>query len=157
LTDDRPLPAGRVGKAHGLDGSFYVSNPVHELDVGDTVLLGELETTIEQRGGTAERPLIRVSGIGDRDAARALTGRDIQVIGPREELEEDQWYDDDLVGCEVPGLGTVNAVIHGVSCDVLEVGPKKVLVPLIQDAVREVDLEARVIDVDIGFLALDDG
>jgi hypothetical protein len=29
-------------------------------------------------------------------------------------------------------------------------------VPLIQDAVREVDLEARVIDVDIAFLALDD-
>jgi ribosomal 30S subunit maturation factor RimM len=61
------------------------------------------------------------------------------------------------VGCEVPGLGTVRRVIPGPSCDVLEVGEAAVLVPFISDAVTNVDLAARVIDVNTDFLDLDAG
>ena len=42
------------------------------------------------------------------------------------------------------------------SCEVLEVtragDEPDLLVPLVRDAVRDVDLDARVIDVDLGFL-----
>ncbi|MEA2309153.1 MAG: hypothetical protein QOI65_1439, partial [Thermoleophilaceae bacterium] len=48
-------------------------------------------------------------------------------------------------------------VIPGPSCDVLEVGEAAVLVPFISDAVTNVDLAARVIDVDTDFLDLDAG
>lgn len=155
-TDDRPVPAGRVGKAHGLDGSFYLREPGVELAVGDQVLLGDRPATVERVAGTPERPLVRVSGIADRNAAEAARGETLLATGPREVLDEDQWYDDDLVGCEVPGVGTVNAVIHAPSCDLLEVGDEAVLVPLIRDAVTSVDLERRVIEIDRRFLALDE-
>jgi 16S rRNA processing protein RimM len=154
--DERPLPAGRVGRVHGLDGSFYVEGPSHELKVGDEVQVAGRQATVERHAGTPERPLLRISGVSDRDAARALSGELLEVLGPREELGEGEWYDDDLVGCHVPGLGDVRAVIHAPSCDLLEVGAGKVLVPLIRDAVRSVDLEARVIDVDLEFLDVGD-
>ena len=48
----------------------------------------------------------------------------------------------------------MRAVVHGPSCDLLEVGDERVLVPLVRDAVRHVDLEARRIDVDLAFLDL---
>ena len=38
------------------------------------------------------------------------------------------------------------------SCEALEVGD--LLIPLVRDAVRSVDLEARRIDVDLGFLGV---
>lgn len=159
MTDaDRPLPAGRVGRPHGLDGSFYVEGAGHALPQGTEVLIGERRATVERRAGTDERPLIRVAGVDDRDGAQALNGARILVPQGREDLGPDEWYDDDLVGCEVDGIGTVTAVLHGPSCDILEVGDDRVLVPLIRDAVLAVDLDARRIEVDHRFLALhDDG
>jgi 16S rRNA processing protein RimM len=153
---DRPLPAGRVGRAHGLDGSFYVEDAAHALAEGTEVTVGDRRTAVERRAGSDDRPLIRLAGVGDRSAAEALRGRHILVPGGREELGPDQWYDDDLVGCRVDGIGEVRAVLHGPSCDVLEVGDDGVLVPLVRDAVTSVDLDARLIEVDHGFLGLED-
>jgi ribosomal 30S subunit maturation factor RimM len=48
-------------------------------------------------------------------------------------------------------------VLHGPSCDLLEVGDRGVLVPLVRDAVLRVDLVRREIEVDHGFLDLDTG
>ena len=156
MTDDaRPLSAGRVGRPHGLDGSFYVENAAHALPAGTEVRIGELTAKIERRAGSDERPLVRLAGITDRDGAQALRGQEVQVPGGREELSSDQWYDDDLIGCRIDGLGEVNAVLHGPSCDVLEVGPDKLLIPLVRDAVTRVDIDAREIEVDRRFLALD--
>jgi 16S rRNA processing protein RimM len=155
--DERPLPVGQVGRAHGLDGSFYVERVSHPLSVGDEVTVDGRPAIVERWAGTAERPLLRVSGVSDRDAASALRGAAIETIGPREELGEEEWYDDDLVGCEVVGLGAVRAVIHAPSCDLLEVGDAAVLVPLIRDAVLSVDLDARRIEIDRAFLGLDQG
>ena len=152
--DERPLPAGRVGRPHGLDGSFYVKDAAHALPEGTEVVIGERRALVERRAGSDQRPLIRVGGVEDRDAAQALVGQTVLVPGGREELGADQWYDDDLVGCRVEGLGEVRAVLHGPSCDVLEVGEGGVLVPLVRDAVLSVDLDARRIVVDHRFLDL---
>jgi 16S rRNA processing protein RimM len=150
----RPLEAGRVGRPHGLDGSFYVEQPAHPLAEGTEVVIGDVRGLVHRRAGSAERPLVRVAGVSDRGAAQALRGQTVLVPGGRDELGPDEWYDDDLVGCRVAGLGEVRGVLHGPSCDVLEVGDDGVLVPLIRDAVRSVDLEAREIEVDLAFLNL---
>jgi 16S rRNA processing protein RimM len=152
---ERPLPAGRVGRPHGLDGSFYVEAPAHALPEGTEVLIGDRRATVARRAGSDDRPLIRIDGVDDRDAAQALRGQIVLVPGGREELGPDEWYDDDLVGCRVDGLGEVRAVLHGPSCDLLEVGDDGVLVPLVRDAVLHVDLERRAIDVDLDFLDLE--
>lgn len=156
MTDPgRPLPAGRVGRPHGLDGSFYVEGAAHALPVGTEVEIHGRRASVERRAGSDERPLIRVAGVADRTAAQALQGETVLVPGGREPLGPDQWYDDDLVGCRVEGIGEVRAVLHGPSCDVLEVGEGRILVPLVRDAVVAVDLEAGRIDVDRAFLDLD--
>jgi 16S rRNA processing protein RimM len=157
LTDaERPLPAGRVGRPHGLDGSFYVEDAAHTLAEGTEVVIGDRRALIARRAGSDARPLIRIEGVEDRDAAQALRGQPLLVPGGREELGPDEWYDDDLVGCWIEGLGEVRAVLHGPSCDVLEVGDRAVLVPLVRDAVLNVDLAGRRIEVDRDFLDLDD-
>jgi 16S rRNA processing protein RimM len=154
---ERPLQAGRVGRPHGLDGSFYVEDAGHGFPEGTEVLIGERRAPITRRAGSDARPLIRVEGIDDRDGAEAVRGEAVLVPGGRDDLGPDEWYDDDLIGCRVNGLGEVRAVLHGPSCDVLEVGDDRILVPLVRDAVLNVDLKDRRIDVDIDFLDLDSG
>ncbi len=116
--------------------------------------VGEREAEVERRAGTADRPLVRLAGVGDRDAAGALRGETLLVLDDKE-LEPDEYLMEDLVGCCVEGLGEVRAVIAAPSCDLLEVGEERVLVPLVSDAVKRVDLEARTIEVDRGFLGLE--
>ena len=158
MTDpERPLPAGRVGRPHGLDGSFYVEDPGHALAEGTEVQVGARRAAVTRRAGSDAKPLVRLEGVEDRNAAQALRGQTLLVAGGREELGPDEWYDDDLIGLRVEGLGQVRAVIHGPSCDLLEVGHEKVLVPLVRDAVLEVDLERGVIEVDHAFLDLGSG
>jgi 16S rRNA processing protein RimM len=149
------VSAGRVGRAHGLDGSFYVEHPTEPLEQGTDVTVGGRAARVERRAGTADRPIVRVSGVADRNAAEALRGERILVDGG--ELAEGEYLTDDLVGCEVAGLGVVRRVIAAPSCDLLEVGDEGVLVPFISDAVKRVDTAARVIEVDSEFLDLADG
>jgi 16S rRNA processing protein RimM len=145
-----------VGRPHGLDGSFYVERPAHALTPGTEVVVAGSRAVVERRGGTDDRPLVRLAGVGDRNAAEALRGETLLVPGGREELGPDEWYDEDLVGCQIAGLGEVRAVLHGPSCDLLEVGEEGLLVPLVRDAVTHVDLGARQIQVDMAFLGLED-
>jgi 16S rRNA processing protein RimM len=149
------VTAGRVGRAHGLDGSFYVEGVAESLAPGTEVTVAGRAARVERRAGTDVRPIVRLSGVGDRDAAEALRGERILVDGG--DLADGEYLTADLVGCEVPGVGEVRRVIPGPSCDVLEVGEERVLVPFISDAVRRVDTAARVIEVDAEFLGLDGG
>lgn len=149
------VSAGRVGRAHGLDGSFYVEQPADPLAAGTDVTVAGVSARVERRAGTDDRPIVRLSGIGDRSAAEALRGEPLLVDGG--DLAEDEYLTADLVGCEVPGIGQVRRVIPAPSCDVLEVGDEGVLVPFISDAVTRVDTSAHLIEVDLGFLGLDEG
>ena len=159
------LHAGRVGRPHGLDGSFHVV----EVNAGllgsvDSVNVGGTELDIVRRAGTASRPILRLEGSEDREAAEAMRGSELLV--PREaapDLEEDEWWATDLIGCAVHdagrAVGTVRRMLELPSCEVLEVereeGGGDLLVPLVTDAVRAVDIDARTIDVDLGFLGED--
>jgi 16S rRNA processing protein RimM len=149
------ITAGRVGRAHGLDGSFYVDHVSEPLEAGADVVVGGRAARVERRAGTDERPIVRLTGVADRNAAEALRGEAILIDGG--ELAEGEFLTADLVGCEVPGLGTVRRVISAPSCDLLEVGEDAVLVPLISDAVKRVDTAARLIEVDATFLDLEGG
>jgi 16S rRNA processing protein RimM len=146
------VTAGVVGRAHGLDGSFYVDRLSEPLLPGAEVTVAGRAARVERLAGTDDRPIVRLAGIGDRNAAEALRGERIMVDGG--DLAEDEYLIADLVGCEVPGLGEVRRVISAPSCDLLEVGESGTLVPLIADAVKRVDTEARVIEVDARFLGL---
>jgi 16S rRNA processing protein RimM len=139
------VTAGRVGKPHGLDGSFYVDTPRHELAEGTALTVSDSVLRVARRGGTDERPLIRLEGVDD---PRPLRG---ELLLVEDELAEDEWLASDLVGCTVPGRGRVVQVVDGESCSVLELDDGT-LIPFISDAIERVDTEAGEIRVNEGFL-----
>jgi 16S rRNA processing protein RimM len=158
------LHAGRVGRPHGLDGSFHVTRAnVQLLENAETVMIDDRELEITRRAGTPRQLILRLHGHESRAAAEALRGKDIlvsRVHAP--ELGADEWWEEDLVGCSVHDgdrpVGTVRRLVELPSCEVLEVeraDGRELLVPLVTDAVREVDLDRRAIDVDLRFLGED--
>jgi 16S rRNA processing protein RimM len=154
------LRVGIVGRAHGLDGSFYVVQATPEaLALGAELQVRGRLRAIERRAGTDPRPIIRLDGCHDRDGADALRGEELLLARERApELEPDEWWAEDLEGCSVRDgerpVGRVTRLLALPSCEVLEVAREdgELLVPLVADAVRSVDLEARTIDIDLGFL-----
>jgi len=120
-----------VGKPHGLDGSFWVDDPGHDLAEGTLVHVAGAEYRINRRGGTDDRPLVRLAAVDD---ARPLRGQTLLV---EDTLAEDEWLASDLVGLEVEGRGTVRRVLDGPSCSVLELEDGS-LIPFVSDAIRSV-------------------
>ena len=155
MDDDRRLvSAGRVGRPHGLEGSFTLRDPRVALEEGMEVRVGESDRVIAALRGSADRLIVRLAGVEDRQAAGSLVGEDVWVEADLEEPGEMEWRVSDLVGCRIEGLGRVASVMAAPSCDVLEI-EDGTLVPLVSDAVTEVDVEGRTIVVDRGFLGLD--
>lgn len=152
----RLVTAGRVGRSHGLDGSFRVIAPVHGLALGTAVTVAGTSRRVIGRRGSADQPILRLHGVLSREAAAALGGELLLVVEAELPLGEGEWLASDLIGCEVPGLGAIVRVIDGPSCDVLELGDGR-LVPLIADAVEAVDLEAATVVVNRAFLGLEPG
>jgi 16S rRNA processing protein RimM len=158
------LKVGRVGRPHGLDGSFYVTRPLARLlAVGASVTVAGRASQIVRRAGTDERPIVRLEGVHDRAGAEAMRGLELTVAAEQApELGEGEWWAHELEGCEVIAggrrLGTVVRVIALPSCEALEVlearGAEPLLVPMVKDAVRLIEAGERRIEVDADFLGL---
>jgi len=144
---------GRVGRPHGLDGAFVVeeaSEDGRRFEVGSALRVdGEQAVVVLSRRVGAGRPAIKL----DRAVRR---GAELTV--PRTELpppENGSYYVADLVGLEVvetqgERLGVVKDVLPGVANDVLELD-NGLLLPLVEDCVRDVDLVQRRVFVAPGF------
>jgi 16S rRNA processing protein RimM len=159
-----PLPVGRVGRPHGLDGSFYVTRPrARLLTLGTVLTVDGRMAAIVRRAGTEQRPIVRLEGVSDRFGAEELRGLELTVDSrDAPALAEGEWWAHELEGCAVCDgeqlLGTVIRLIELPSCEALEVRPTQggepVLVPLVKDAVRTVDPAAQRIEVNLEFLNL---
>ena len=132
-----------------------MTKPLAEALSADAFRVGDRTTEVVRRSGTAAKPILRLDAFSSRTEIEAVRGEPLWV--EREALpplEEDEFWADDLVGLRVVDgdreIGVVERVRELPSCEVLEVG--ELLIPLIDDAVRAVDLEAGVVDVDMEFL-----
>jgi len=136
-----------------VDGAFVVedgSDDPRRFEVGRTLLVdGKPATIVLSRRVGKGRRAIRV----DRPVER---GAELTV--PRAELPPpapDSYYVADLVGLEVlegaRRLGVVRDVVPGPANDNLELD-SGALVPLVEDAVAEVDLEAGRVVLNPGFI-----
>lgn len=155
------ISAGRVGRPHGLDGGFHVTGArARLLAPGISVQVGQRTLTVARRGGTEQRPLLHLSGVEDRDAVAGLRGLEITVAAQHApQLEQGEFWAHQLEGCEVcdgeRAVGVVARLIELPSCEALEVsrgGRPALLVPMVKDAIRDVDTQRRRIDVDLAFL-----
>jgi 16S rRNA processing protein RimM len=145
--------AGQVGRPHGLDGAFHVKHPDGDLlAAADEVIVGGRRRAVERRAGTVERPILRLEGCSRREDAEALRGEELLADPPP--LEEGEFWARDLVGCRVTdgerSVGVVSRMVALPSCEALEVG--ELLIPLVRDAIRSIDVEGRRIDVDMSFV-----
>jgi 16S rRNA processing protein RimM len=130
------------------------------LPPGDGVVVVEgVARRIVRRSGTTERPILRFEGASSRDDALALRGAELTI--PRDDtmLEDGEFWASDLAGCAVVdgevAIGFVRKMSALPSVEVLEVDRvdgSELLVPLVRDCIRAIDLEARRIDIDMGFL-----
>jgi 16S rRNA processing protein RimM len=155
MTDfERLVQVGRVGRPHGTDGAFVVeqaSEDEERWSIGATVLVdGEpARITLMRRVGGGRRA-IRL----DRPVTR---GDELSVrLADLPAAEPDSYYAFQLVGLGVfdeegAAVGVVADVSPGVANDNLALDDGR-LVPLIEDAIREIDLEGRRIVVAQGFL-----
>lgn len=154
------IDAGRVGRPHGLDGSFHVTRAVAELiAAAETVEVAGRAVRIERRAGTAERPILRLEGCTRRKDAEALRGVTLRVDEALAPAGEDEYWPHELAGCTVhdgsADVGVVRRMIMLPSCEALEVerpGGEDLLIPLVRDAIRSIDREGKRIDVDMAFV-----
>jgi 16S rRNA processing protein RimM len=144
---------GRVGRPHGLDGSFFVEAPSDRegaFAVGTVVHVdGEPAKIVGSKRGAQGRPVIKL----DRSVARGAT-----LAVPRDELpalEEDAYYAFQLIGLVVEEeggrvVGSVSDVVDYPANDVLELDSGLSL-PLVEACVRQVDIERGRIVIAPGF------
>jgi len=157
------LEVGVLGRAHGVRGQIklHLHNPASAALEGAACRVtlvtdeGVHERDLEVTAATGEQLIVRLQGVEDRDAAEALRGA--RVLVGRASLEppgEDEYYYVDLIGCQVVDelegeVGLVHDVFEAGASDVLVVrdGSQERYVPLVEQWVVSVDLEARRITV----------
>jgi 16S rRNA processing protein RimM len=152
LNKPERVTVGRVGKSHGLDGSFVVENASEapeRFELGAELFVEGKPAKIVARRHARGRPVIRLDRRVPRGAELEVR---LETLAPP---GEDEYYVFQLVGLRVEEdggteLGTVADVLPGVANDVLELDSGLAL-PMVEDCVRVVDLVAGRIVVAPGF------
>ena len=163
-TADGLLRVGYIAGSHGLHGALRVRT-----DNPDSTTLGALgRLFVETATGRREFNVLSVSalggghqrvvleGIDDADAAQALRGGAVMVTAAElPPLKEGEFYYFQIAGAEViltdgRRLGTIEDIMPTGGHDVWVVrdGQREVLVPVIADVVKAMDLEARRVTIE---------
>jgi 16S rRNA processing protein RimM len=152
------VTVGRVGRPHGVDGSFFVegaSNAPERFARGAVLLVDgkPAEITVSKRGAGG-RPVIKLERSVPRGATLAVRREDLP------EPDEDAYYVFQLVGLRVEeeggrALGTVTEVENGPANDTLALDTG-LLLPLVESCMLDIDLDEGRILVARGFAGDDE-
>ena len=144
---------GRVGRPHGRDGAFVVeeaSEDPRRFAVGAKLhVAGQPARVLVSRRVGGGRPAIKLDRPVERGAALSVQREDLAPLPP------DSYYVADLVGLEVLDecgeiVGVVRDVHPGPANDALELDTG-LLLPLVEDCIREVDLAGGRVHLNPGF------
>ncbi len=124
------------------------------LSPGERVAVGDTERELVSIAGTAEWPILTFAGVDSREAALAIGREPIRVAADRlPPVDEETFYVRDLIGCVVvEGERRIGSVVDVESAPandmlVVETDEGRLLVALVEETVRDVDLDARRITV----------
>ncbi|WP_100448400.1 ribosome maturation factor RimM [Glycomyces xiaoerkulensis] len=153
---------GRIVRPHGVRGEVVVEvrtdEPERRFRPGAEFRTGSGTLRAESVRWHQGRPMLVLEGVRGRDAAEALRGTELSVeIDPAEEIEDDELHDVQLIGLTVveadgTEIGTVSRVDHGPAHDTLVVrrrGERPALIPFVEEMIREIDLDAETVAVDL--------
>src|SRR5262245_22953770 len=139
-----PVPVGRVGRPHGLDGAFVVeraSDDPRRYQVGAQLFVdGTPAKVVLSRRAGGNRRAIKLDRPVERGQELTVERSDLPPPDP------DHFYVFQLVGLAVvdetgQDLGTVQDIVPGGANDNLQL-ESGALVPMIEDAVLAVELDA---------------
>jgi 16S rRNA processing protein RimM len=158
----KPIQMAVIGAAHGIKGELRVKT-----FTADPLALGDYGPLYTKDGRAFEimdvRPqgsvvVVRLKGVNDRNAAEALNGTELFIdrSAMPETLEDNEFYQTDLVGLEVKDdtgamIGTVSAVQNFGGGDILEIAlgsRQTVLIPFTRAAVPQIAISAGFIRID---------
>jgi 16S rRNA processing protein RimM len=171
---DSMVLVGRVARAHGLRGHVvvnaetdFVAERFHRgAEVWTRANGIEQALTITDARVDGPRPILAFEGVGTVEAAEGLAGAELRI--PESDLQplpEGRYYLHQLVGCRVDTtdgatVGSVTRVDGGAGAAVLAVdgAQGEVLVPLAREICVGIDVDARVIRVQLpeGLLELNE-
>jgi 16S rRNA processing protein RimM len=124
------------------------------LDALPALWVGGVEHRVVRARNTPRGWLVQLAAVATRSEAEALRGQAIEVDRAALALDEDDVLLDDLVGCRVVRLdgtpwGTITSVEGGMQDRlVIQDGEIERQLPLVDEFVAAIDLEAGVVTVD---------
>ncbi|MBW8763482.1 MAG: ribosome maturation factor RimM [Microbacterium sp.] len=152
------LRVGRLVKAHGLKGALklelYTDNPERRFTPGAEFTLqvpeaspwhGKTVTVREYRVMNGN-PVVFFDDVDDRSDAEGLVRAILWIDQDTSEVEENAWFDQQLVGLDVVRddvvVGRVSRVEHFPAQDLLIVkaGEREIMVPFVEAIVPTVDV-----------------
>lgn len=153
---------GMVRKPHGIKGGLKVT--LYSIDLDQLQTMKQLfvntgnqwkQLTLSNSQGYDDYAILSFKEIPDRTEAELY--RDCELFINRDELpalDEDEYYIDDLIDCEVVDehqvdLGKVTEVLSPGAHEVLRIqkDDSEVLVPLVDEWVNKIDIEHKIIQV----------
>ena len=162
---------GKVGSPVGIKGEVRITLYAQDstnLKEGKVLLLeraGKItEAAIKRLRYQKDRPVVKLEGIDDRNAAEEIRGMEVSIlVSDLEELPEGEHYVRDLIGCRVIDItdgrevGILSDVIQNTAQSILEVitaEGRSVLIPAVDAFLRGIDEETGIIEVELipGFL-----
>jgi len=166
MNPDTLVTIGKIVGVHGIKGYVKVHCEAESLSIlatGHSVIVRDSKGRNRVAEIVDARPqgrmlLLLLKGVSDRNAAEMLPGSDLLVDkSSLPELEPDTYYWADIVGMSVVSvdgrvLGTVASIMETGSNDVYVVKTPdngEILIPAIASVVLEIDLNRKLMRVDL--------
>ena len=158
MKGDPRLEIGGIARAHGIRGEVVIVT--HD---PDSSVLGTLPTIyidgaprrVTAARGTQRGWLVMLEGIATRNDAETLRGKQIEIDRSALDLDDSDVLLSDLVGCKVvtrdgTPWGTIAAIDPSPLQDRLVIHDGKIerMLPLVDQYVTSIDLDAGVVTVD---------
>ena len=163
---EKLLEVGKVVNTHGIRGELKVFSttdfPEERFRKGNILLLDHpslnqpIQVTVEASRPHKNTYIIKFKEFGSINDVEKFKNGFLKVSGSeRIELEEDEFYYDEIIGCEVwtdegDRLGLVKEILETGANDVWVVhqeSGREILLPYIDDCILEVDIESKKVTV----------
>ena len=162
---------GKVGSPVGIKGEVRITLYAQDstnLKEGKVLLLERAgktaKTAIKRLRYQKDRPVVKLEGFDDRNAAEEIRGMEVSIFASDlEELPEGEHYVRDLIGCRIIDIadgrevGILKDVIQNTAQSILDIETedgRNVLIPAVDEFMRGIDEDAGIIKVELipGFL-----
>jgi 16S rRNA processing protein RimM len=151
---------GKIVNVVGLKGEVKVysyTDRNERFEELETIWLDNKQYNIQNVRYQNKVVIIKLEGINDRNQAELQRNKKVYIEETDlQELPEDTYYVRDLIGMEVvtetEKLGEITDVIQNAAQDLYEVKTedgKKIYIPVVKQFVLDVDMETRVVKVEL--------